>query len=278
MKKSVFHFCMIALLGGMLLTLGCKGGDRPLEAESQTVLDNALAESEFAAIRNIVDMEARSDTNLYPNNAGRVNNRFCTWGSTQINAITSSRFSMVVDFEGGTNCQDGRLRTGKLNVEFVGLWDQAGTVATVTAENYTSSGEAMEFTQVITYLGQDGEGRDQWTSDVTDGRLYTELGPIGWDGENTFTQIEGQGTEDLWDNRYEIEGTATGTARNTLEFTTSIIDPLVYRLDCRHIVGGTTEIVPNGFQSRTLAYGANTCDNLAILTIGDWFAEIALPQ
>lgn len=277
MTQTKVYFFLFAL-AGLLFSFGCNGNDRPLEAESQTVIDNAIALGEFSAIRDLVDMEARSNATLFPDSLGRVNTRFCTWSTTTIDQQTPSRFTMEVDFGSGTNCQDGRLRTGKLNVSFQGLWNQNGTIATVTPENYTSSEDALEFTMEITCLGENADGQDEWTVEVSNGRIYTAQGPIGWDCEQTFTQIEGQGTADVWDNVYLMEGSTSGTARNTIPFTTTAIEPLRSRLDCRHVAAGISEITPQGFQSRTLDYGAGTCDNRAILTIGDWFAEILLPE
>ncbi len=104
----------------------------------------------------------------------------------------------------------------------------------------------------------------------TDGTTYTR------DFTRTRTWAEGYLTPlTVWDDVFEIEGTATGTNRKGNTYTHTITTPLVIKNACRWIVEGMIEL-KSGDKTAVLDYGDGTCDDLATITINGVVKDITL--
>lgn len=98
---------------------------------------------------------------------------------------------------------------------------------------------------------------------VVGGKCSTALWNIQWSTERTVnTENAGQPDEVI-----TVSGTASGVSRLGLGYTTTITSPLVKYTDCAYIGKGTIEITPSGKEPRIIDYGDGTCDNKATLTI-----------
>ncbi len=260
-----------------MLFLACNRNQVTWDGEITSTLDNSFADSEFSAIRNMVDTEGRADTAVFGKVSGTTG-IYCPGSTLTVTVTSPTTANLVIDFGSGSNCLDGRLRTGKIRAAFNGKWKDSGTRVTITPESYTVAGYAFAFTEVVTFNGRDGAGHLNWTSAVSNAVMINPSnGTINWSGTRTTTWIEGEGNSDPRTFVYEVTGYSDGVSRSGLNFSATIDQPLRVELDCAHVVDGIWSITPQGLETRTLDYVGPSCDNQGTLTVGSFTTAVTLP-
>jgi hypothetical protein len=277
MKRN--FIARIALLGAScaMLFLACNRDRVTWDGEITSTVDNNFADSEFSAIRNLVDTEGRADSTIYGKTSGTAS-IFCPSSTSTLTVLSPTSALLVLDFGTGATCLDGRLRTGKLRATFNGKWKDAGSTVTITPDGYTVAGYAFSFTATITANGRDGANHVNWTTAVTNAIMIHPLnGTINWTSTRTTTWIEGEGNTDPNTFVYQVVGSSSGTARNGLTFTANIDSPLRFALNCRYIEAGVWSISPQDREKRTIDYGTTGCDDQATLNVGTFSTVVTLP-
>lgn len=270
---------MALLVAGAMVFSSCKRDRVTFDGELYTAVDNGFAESEFSAIRSLVDTEARADSNVYGKSTGTTG-YYCPGAVVTVTNLSATGANMTVDFGTGANCLDGRLRTGKLHGVFSGKWKDVGSSVVITPENYTVSGYAFSFTETITYQGLNTDSDPYWTTVVTNAVLtHASNGMSTWNCNRTTVWTEGSGDLDPSNNVYEVFGQANGVARNNIAYTVVVDQAKALRAEvgCQWVVSGQLELTPKDYDTRTIDYGNGACDNKAVLTVGNYTSEITLP-
>lgn len=202
--------------------------------------------------------------------------------------LTSAPFPVriVINF-GTTGCvgRDGRVRKGKIIIEYSNRLIHPGAVATTTFDGFYVDDLKVEGTHVITNTSTVNVNR-QFTVDVINAKLSKPNGNFTqWNSHKVITQFEGLGTPMFpVDDIFRIEGSASGNAkRGTLlvAWQSTITVPLIKRFNCRWIVEGRirTVRVNNSTTSPWIAildFGNGTCDNQATVTINGVTHQITL--
>jgi hypothetical protein len=277
MKLKFSPGSFFAALACLLLFAACNRDRQQWDGELTSTIDNNFADSEFNAIRNLVDTEGTADSTIFGKTT-ETDGVFCPTSTATVTILSSTSARLTIDFGTGSNCLDGRLRTGKLNATFNGKWKDAGSTVVITPESYTVAGYGFFFTATVTVNGRDANNKVSWTTVVTDAELvHPTQGTILWDGTRTTTWIEGEGSFDASTYVYEVTGSANGTARNGLTFVAQIEQPLRVELSCPNIVGGVWSVTPQGREKRLIDYGTTGCDNQAVLTVGTYSTVLTLP-
>ena len=181
-------------------------------------------------------------------------------------------FPNVITLDWGTGCtgQDGRFRSGALVVDVSDSYFTAGSVRTITSQNYSVNSWLVEGTRTVTNLGENADGQMQWNVVVNNASITDPDGNVGtWSTDRIRTQIDGAETESLLDDSYEITGTASGVNRNGNSYSAAITVPLIKNFDCRWVSSGQIEITGQGGRTRSLDYGNGDCDNKAIVTFAN---------
>lgn len=277
MKSIRFRpaFALAALL--LVAFTACNNERNTWDGEITSTVDQTFVDSEFNSIRNMVDTEGTADTAIY----GKVTETsgiFCATAVTSVSITGSTSARLTIDFGTGSNCLDGRLRSGRLIAEFNGKWKDAGSTVTITPDGYTVGGYAFSFSATVTANGRDANNDLSWTTAVTDAVLtHPTAGVITWTGTRTTTWVEGEGTLDPNQYVYEVTGNSNGTARSGRTFDAQIVTPLRVELSCRYITGGSLSITPQGLDTRTIDYGTGGCDDQAVLTVGKFTTQLTLP-
>lgn len=181
---------------------------------------------------------------------------------------------ITIDF-GTTNCigLDGRSRRGKIHVDYTGRYRTVGTVITTTFEDFHVNDNKIEGTKTVTT-----QSREVYNVSVTGAKItFTDASTITWESERTRTWVGGNDTTladmlNIWNDVYEISGTASGTGRFGRTFTVSI-DQVTIKLQCWlsaifHPVSGTITVSPQDLDDRVVDYGDGTCDKKGTITIG----------
>lgn len=283
MHKTAFTKALLLLIILGLVYSGCRR-DPVWDGEIFSSVDHSLAESEFSSIGNLIDYEARSDTNLFGKTTG-TQGFYCPAANITVTVNSSNTSTLEIDFGTGTNCLDGRLRTGTLTAVFNGKWRDQGSSVRITPSGYTISNAtatatyAVDFTYDITMNGRDGDNNLNWSNVISNASfINTSTNErITWAGTRTTTWIEGEGDTDLSNNVYSVVGTASGVARNGRPFEAQTISPLRVELNCPNVVSGILEVSPQDLETRSIDYGTGACDGIGMLTVGSFSLQINLP-
>ncbi len=181
--------------------------------------------------------------------------------------------TITIDYGAGCTESNGRSRKGKIIVVVDKMFWLTGATATITFDNYFVNNIKVEGTQTLTNLSSNGGFG--YTYAVAGGKLtYPNGTVVNYSGTRTLQQKAGGGTLSIQDDAYELTGHAK------LEDSTSsanilIKSPLHKKVICSWIDKGELSVTVNA-HTASINYGEGTCDNKAILTVGDKTKEIIL--
>lgn len=244
--KKIFA---IAIVGSFLTS--CNWGKFN---NQEDLKNNYVGESAFTEMTNMTDQAIDGNLVYYK---GKANCATITIDTT------SSPKVIVIDF-GSTNClcDDGKNRRGAIVTTFTGPYGQAGTVITHTPQDYYVNDYKIEGTKVVTNNGTDGNGDPYFTVDI-DGTITKPTGEVfTYMSDRIRTWIEGHATPlNIWDDEYEITGTASGTNAQGGSYTISSVSPIHYKLGCKWPVSGILDIDLSSLNHDiTVDYGNGNCD------------------
>lgn len=243
----------LLLLSAVVLTFaGCR---KEKETIDNTVArDNSTAETFFNDLFKTVDYVSGESEGIRDNEIGCID-------QITVDTTVSPR-TVLIDF-GTDDCvgEDGRIRKGQIFVTYSGRYRDEGTVITITPQNYTVNGYLIEGTKVVTNLGLNPSGQPHFSVQI-DGTVTApgNAWDIDYTSQRTRTWIEGFETPTIWDDVYEITGTASGTNRFDNPYDMAILTPLRVEIGCPWIVSGEIKIEPEGAPARTVDFGSGDCN------------------
>jgi archaellum component FlaF (FlaF/FlaG flagellin family) len=255
-KNSIWLMIILAMI-----TMASCRRDRKETLSNTITVDNSTAENLYSDLFKVVDNISSSEDGIREDEIGCID--------TVIVDTVSTPRSILIDF-GTDDClgDDGRIRNGQIFVTYSGRYREEGTVITITPQNYTVNGYTLAGTKTVTNLGDNTEG-DMQFSIVVDGSLTApgNAWTSQWDSNRVRTWVEGQSTATIWDDAYEITGSASGVNRNGVAYDISIVNPLRAEIGCRWIVSGTMLLSPEDFDARTIDFGNGECNNGFSVTV-----------
>jgi len=287
MKKIMLAITLT--LNGIIIFYACKKDKEPVDFDSQTSQDNALAEGSYNDVNNIIIQALENGSVSTYRTDPSQNTTLSNCASVTINPDSvGNGGNAIIDF-GPTNCQctgagcsDHRYRRGRILVSYTGLYRDSGTVITTTFDNYyvgkdTTYMFKVDGTKTVTNNGTNSSGNLSYTIDVA-GQLTNIAGAVmPWNSTRTREWISGSSTPLNWlDDEYVITGSASGTNFEGNSFTVNITSGLHIQLICPYITEGVFELTPSGRATRTFDYGDGTCDGLATLTVNGSSFQIYL--
>jgi len=299
-RISFSQLATILSLFTLLVVISCSkensgsGGGTTSVQEEQASMVSSEADVEAESVFNDVfddvmgvnDDVGMAGTGVFGRNSatglsdGINTQRVTTCYTVSLTHPTNSVFpiKVVIDF-GTSGCTgpDGRVRKGKIYIEYTNRLINPGAVATATFDGFFVDDIKIEGTHKITNTSTNTSGNRQFTIDITNARLskpngdYTE-----WESHKTITQIEGSSTP-LYprDDVFKIEGSAHGKGKkgNLLAaWESKITDPLIKKFACFWIVQGSirTTRINTSVTDKWVAeldFGKGDCDNKAVITI-----------
>jgi hypothetical protein len=223
--------------------------------------DNNTAENMFSDIFKVVNDISSETDGIREDLIGCID--------TIIVDTLSNPKTILIDF-GDDDCvgYDGRIRTGKLYITYSGRYREAGTIITITPDDYTVNGHLLQGQKTIENLGLNASGQLHYAITVSG----TVTAPdnswtISYEANRVRTWIEGQNTLMLWDDVYEINGSGSGINRNGVAYTSTITYPLRAQVGCNWIVSGRITVEPEGYATRYINFGLGECDSGFTVTV-----------
>jgi hypothetical protein len=186
------------------------------------------------------------------------------------NSTTTPHGLITINF--GTGCTDskGNVRTGIINIEFIGKRFLPASKIITTFDGYTINGIQIEGTRTVTNITGSTEDSPKFSIVLAGGKATW---PDGTTATRTVDRTREwiRGANPLNDE-WIVDGTASGTNRNGVSYSVDITTPLVYKRECA--IGKKVFLPVEGVKELTTAnnkiiidYGNGDCDKTVTVTI-----------
>ena len=267
MKTSIF-FLLLSLL---VYSCGKRYDNDP------SVLMNFKVASAFDDLTNISDQAVTGDLVYYKSSGdvvyqkpNEIFDQLKEPCSVVITLDTSASPRILTVDYGNTNCDcnDGKMRRGKIITTFTGPYAEQGTVITHTTDNYYVNDLKIDGSKTVENMGLNASGQPSY-SILIDG-IATETTGETFVYSSTRERVWTEGFTTLsnrWDDVYEISGNSSGEFSTGKSYTSSTTTPITIKVGCPYPVSGTLQIDPSNRPVRVIDYGSGTCDNTFTVTI-----------
>ncbi len=289
----------ITALSLFLFVTSCKEQDEI----SFSADDNSNLQSEASADAQMEDMSDMASVVMLAD-AGTSTGSRSSSASREITGIVDTRFGcatvtlefatannppandppttihgfITVDFGTGCTGPNGRVRKGKIRIEFLGKRFLPGSMIKITTEDFYVDGIRIDGERTETNSSESNEDAPRFTitEDVTvtflDGSTATRL--------STRTRVWNRAANPLEDT-WTVTGNASGTTRKGHEYVMTITKALVFKRSCAIAskmvipVEGTKELVVND-KKITTDFGNGNCDTTITITVNGRSKEITV--
>jgi len=254
------HLFAYVTLAGLSLAACRKEQEESPNNDYTSAMDNSIGEALFNDVLKQAD-DAAKDGGLRASLDGCVD--------TVIIDMNAMPHTMLIDF-GSVNCTgtDGRTRRGSIMVTFTGGYRDAGTVITITPQNYYVNNYKVQGTKSVTNMGLNQDGHMYFNVSVAG----TITAPDNsWTSTHNATRVRtwiaGEDTGTPFDDVYLISGNGNGVNRNGIAYTLAILQSLRIEIGCPWIVSGSVAITPQDLAVRTVDFGNGSCDDDISVTV-----------
>lgn len=249
--------------------------DDVTEEEASTMVDESMeAEASFDDIADISltaaeeeGMESAPDGRFFPFHHLRSILGPCAIITVTPDDTTYPK-TITIDFGTGCHCADGRFRRGAIVMHLTGPIRRAGSVMTITFEDYFINQAHIEGTKIVTNLSSVG-GPLKYSVKVVGGKVTLPNGRgFNYESLKYVAKVDGIGTPPIIDDIFRIEGRSKTTFNNGRVIMLDTDAPLMKKVVCRWINRGILKIKINT-RVFFLDYSApndGDCDNKALLT------------
>lgn len=188
----------------------------------------------------------------------------------------SANHHITIDFGSGCTGLDGRVRAGKIQVDYSGNYFVQGSSHIVTLDSFYVDSKRLQGSRIITNRGLNSSSLMYWTVEASNMKLTSTDGYWRSWSSNRHRELLSGGGDNQWANDvYRINGSADGTNSNGFDFTIMIND-LVRDNSCHWITSGSIAITPSNRITRTIDFGNGSCDDQATVTVGNKTTSISL--
>ncbi len=273
MKKTSIFITAILLTGFTMSSCKKDSVTDPIVASSE---DNA----EVSAMFDDVDAEADNETQL---KTEMITDSTTPTGTKNVFVTDSLGMKKtVITYDNFVNGKNNRIKNGKIIILTTGKYviTSAAFKRVITFDNFTINGNKIEGVRTI-----ERNAIDSLSFDITlvNGKVTF------MDDKTTYTRIlenrvrkwtNGSETPYIvWDDEYDITGSANGTNRKGEPYKHEITSPIHVAAICPWIQSGVIEfsiISTSGTKTSTIDYGSGGCDNSAVINVNGKSYNITL--
>ena len=179
-------------------------------------------------------------------------------------AVTSgTTFPKTCTFTFVNGCHDlyQGVRTGGLTITYDKDFSTSGAVASVAlGSGYAYNGYLIQGDVTITYTGLNTAGHKVYTMVVSQSSVTTpKNGSFTWKCNHTLELTDAVEATFIFDDLFNITGTASGTDHEGHAFQVAIQDHLVKEQSCRWPRSGNITITIDGLDEKEVDYSSNDC-------------------
>jgi hypothetical protein len=246
-------------VSAMAVTLSSCKKQEP-DTETQSAVDNNICETEFTKSMSTINGFAIKEQGVKDMMTA------CPM-IIAADTVATPGWPRTFEIDYGTGCTDsidGKTRKGQVYVTVSNRWHVVGSYIKVMLVNYSVNGltyacDSIKITHSAAYA---------FHNQVFKGKCTSADWQLAWESDRTFTQTQGMTTPLVpYDDVFTLTGSASGTNRNSKNYTVNITSPITKRASCSWIESGRMDITPDGLAARTVDFGNGNCDNQATLTI-----------
>lgn len=266
MKKS-FNVILAACFISALSFIGCtKKPALEIDNETQSVVDNAIADQEFMAIPPTVQQHAF--------NSRTVNFKSLVVGCDTLTKISGDTlfgtaghvdpvYTMTVSGCAAT-LADGKSRSGKLRIRMTGKLRNPGSKMIIKMQDYKSDGTAFSCDSMIVTTTSINNTSAVFNVKLINGVCLNSKFTIRYNFDRTITNSFASASPFI-----SVYGTASGINSQNRAFTVNIAESsaLIKHASCQFIDKGILELTPDGFKTRSVDFGDGTCDENATFSV-----------
>lgn len=279
--RSVKLIFSVAALTVLTLTSCHKKETIEVDNETQSVVDNAVAEQEFMSMVPAVNSVA-----IKTKGTGADANKiaapcddelhYISGDTTFLNLNSPPIFSMTINNASCNPIPDGKIREGVIFVKLYKRVKTPGSSMRFILTDYKAANSDPN--KKISYQCDSIVVKTVSNNPTTDIRIFNVkiyngkcVGPTNnW---TTYYSTDRTITHNMVTDDISIYGTSNGTNRNNRKFTVEVpqASPLVKKSSCQFISSGILNLTPEGFKTRTVDYtsgtGVGTCDDDATFSV-----------
>lgn len=280
MKRSIKVVFSISCLA-LMFAFGCKKKETvEVDNETQSSVDNAVADQEYASIvptvqNHAINTKGTGAAGKYSSAANPCDTLFWKNRATADTNVVNGKYvnPPVYELNLTTGCSnsfnDGKVRTGKWIARVTGPLKVAGSQMIIKLENHKTNGfityscDSMIITTVAS-----NTLFTKYNVKLINGVCQSSSWTIKYSSDRTITHYT-KGNPTGTDPVTEVFGTANGTNRQGRGFTVSIpqSSPLMKHKTCQYVDKGVLTLTPEGFKERTVDFGNGSCDDDATFTV-----------
>ena len=263
-KSSLLAIALLVIASNY----GCKKEKdvTDLEDFQSTSQDIGQAESIGSDVDNMTSQIARTGTfdQSNPSDANHDQFNFLSCATVTHDSINHV---ITYDFHSGCTGADGKVRAGKVIVNYTGTGHfDPGSSWVVTFDSFYVNTRHVEGTRSVVNNGFNTDNNMNWTITATNMRITRADGTWRtWNSVRNREMVAGYGDTDWQNDDYLINGTADGTNSNG-DAVNCVLTDLRREHDCHWITSGTLQITPGSRPVRTIDFGSGTCDDQATVT------------
>ncbi|MBN8702715.1 MAG: hypothetical protein J0M08_06600 [Bacteroidetes bacterium] len=258
--KKVFVASLTTLLGVVLTIASCKKPE--LDTETQSSVDNAICEAEFAKI-----VPSANDNAVKQPGAKKTETGGCATVTIGDTTLLAWPRVMTILYDTASGCvgNDQKVRKGRIVISLNRRWGvphPTNPLATITLVDYYVNGIKFEGTMTV-YK----PALNKFRTVLQNGKCSNNSWNMSWNCDRTTTVNYAAGTDSV--ATIQIDGDADGVNRKGVAYTANIISSLIKPVDCKWFTSGVLDLKPDGKSTRTIDYsvGGGGCDSKASLTI-----------
>jgi hypothetical protein len=286
MKRKVILFLWAIF---MVLTQSCQKKDQGTTSEANLASDitaalanvtsTAVNQSSSAEIQSVAvtdfDSIVRSFGKhfTFPKNNMKFSLKHISDCATV--TISDTVYPQTITIDYGTGCSDGHrhVKSGKIIIQISDSLTIAGATETITYENFYVDSCKVDFSGTLKNLGKNTSGN--WVVETSYKQTTTTVsGNVVVESfHNSVVWTSGFATTSKSDDVYHKTGSGSIKVNDSLSYSCTITNALVYDYSCGNITSGTMELYRNG-NTVVIDYGDGTCDSIATVNINGTTQEL----
>jgi hypothetical protein len=261
MKYNMLKYALLLAVTIATLTTACRKEE--IKNDAQSVAQDITAHNDLI---ELITADADASVNGLTEDGADDRNDCPVVSTAQPRGTWPN--TITLDYSDAGCTKNGHTYQGKIIINQTGPINAAGTVRTLTFENFFFEGVKVEGTKTVTNQGTNAAGQPFFAVNVQQTLTYPDGDQATYTSERVRTMLEGAATEARIDDVWQITGNASGTNRNGVAYTVTITTPLIKRNPCAWVSEGIIEFVTDN-ATRSLDFGDGTCDRDATLTRAD---------
>jgi hypothetical protein len=244
------------------------------DASLTTNLTAALATVITTQVNQISTADIQSASVSYTQNASIKG--FGDYGHRQIDfsriskcatvTVSGTTYPKTITIDYGTGCSDGRgpTKKGKIIITISDTIANAGSVKTVTYQDFYIDSMKVDLTSTLKNLGKNTAGNWVIAYNYTQKTVRNSATIVDTDADTT-EWVSGFTTSAKSDDVFYKTGSGSITINDTIAYSRTITKALLTDISCGYIKSGTI-VLTNKTNTVTIDYGDGTCDNVATVT------------